>query len=453
MKRNHHWHKRPITRRDFLAQGLIDLCAVSMGPTLVGSLVGQVARADGSRSILPTLVFDLVGGAGLPGNFLVGGAGGAEDLLKSYDVLGWNPHASASYDTSMGLPMAVVGQIRNGILQTTTPEARAKLRFSGLCHRGQDDSPTNTLSPISLFGKAGYSGKFINRALGILNTVSGGNSAVFMPESVFEPIFVQSVGDLNRLVGLSGGLLKIGLKHLEKIARTGREIGRHQVQKYESSPEGMKLKAMIDESFKTNAELAANPVNVDPRKDPVMQAVYGISASSAENARDVVVASIVFNALKENSGPGVIAIGGCDYHSGSNQPGDTKDLEIGREIGRAVQAAHRFGVPLFLHLITDGGVVAVPGTRNWGGDSGVRSMSVVGYYHPSQNPQLKTQGGHYTEFQAASTETLIGSDPGKATAVAFANWLNLQGRLSEFPQFIPEGVISQPQLKDYLMWG
>src|SRR5262249_35999403 len=95
-------HPRPVTRRQFLAQGLIAGSAFVIAPSLVGLLRASAARADvlacdvgfSPTGRIPFVVFDLAGGANTAGsNVLVGKQGGQLDLLTQdgYSLLGTPP--------------------------------------------------------------------------------------------------------------------------------------------------------------------------------------------------------------------------------------------------------------------------------------------------------------------------------------------------------------------------
>ena len=156
--------------------------------------------------------------------------------------------------------------------------------------------------------------------------------------------------------------------------------------------------------------------------------------------------------LKGQSGPGVISIGGCDYHDGTQTAGDTKDREIGIEIGRAVEYAHKIQVPLMIQVITDGGIYPREGSRTWQGDSVDTCMSVVGYYRPDAAPKyIRQQVGAYTNTQGADQSTIVGANPLFAAYGVFANYLQAAGRLGEFQKIIP-GVFSDQQLQSLLIF-
>src|SRR5262245_46199636 len=96
----HESHKRPTTRRDFLAQGFVTGGATLIAPSLLGSLMNpQVASAlspdisaeavnickiTSGAGKIPFIAFDLAGGANIAGsNVLVGKAGGQLDAIST----------------------------------------------------------------------------------------------------------------------------------------------------------------------------------------------------------------------------------------------------------------------------------------------------------------------------------------------------------------------------------
>ena len=78
----HEHHRRPLTRRDFLAQGLLTGAALVASPSLFG-LFGKRGEAwaqaascglSSGAGRIPFVCFDLAGGANVAGsNVLVGG--------------------------------------------------------------------------------------------------------------------------------------------------------------------------------------------------------------------------------------------------------------------------------------------------------------------------------------------------------------------------------------------
>ena len=135
----HQNHKKPVTRRDFLAQGFLTGSATVMAPSILGLLLNpRVARAlspdiDALKALcnitagagkIPFICFDLAGGANIAGsNVLVGQQGGQLDLLSTagYSKLGlpgnMTPASSTTnfVDTAMGLAFHTDSAFLRGI--------------------------------------------------------------------------------------------------------------------------------------------------------------------------------------------------------------------------------------------------------------------------------------------------------------------------------------------------
>ena len=122
----HESHKKPVTRRDFLAQGFTTGAATVVAPAVLGALLGsrkaQAALANDIRFLadpannicniqqgagkIPFICFDLAGGANIAGsNVLVGKEGGQLDFLSTqgYSKLGLPGTMPVSY-THLTLP-------------------------------------------------------------------------------------------------------------------------------------------------------------------------------------------------------------------------------------------------------------------------------------------------------------------------------------------------------------
>lgn len=432
-------HSRPATRREFLSMGLTSFAAIAAVPspwTFVRSLVQESECGGSTKKFIPFLVFDCAGGAALPANFLVGGMGGPKDLLKTYDQLGWNPVVTG-IDESFGLPMAKgVSKILAGLVESSSQNARDNLRMGSFCHRAQSDSSENLLSAAGLVAKLGYRGEHLSQSLGIMNSVSGGNSQMGLAPETFRALYLPHIDTLVNAVGVSSqsALSALSKNQLKQLFATGSKISSLQLESSGDSATGALLSKLTTCSYEENGKKAGG-LAVDPRLDPVFQAVYQINQESQGNTESVIAAGVVRSVLKGISGPGVITIGDCDYHDGTQTKGDSRDRVIGIHIGRALQAAYELKRPFFFQLITDGGCSNTPGTRLWVSDANEKCMSVIGYFNPTgPAKQRQLQIGHYTEGQGAEPTAVggMGSNPLKAAACAFANYLSLQTSPSEF---------------------
>lgn len=419
-----------LSRRELLARGVIGLSALSFLPLWQRQALGM---AEEAAKGVPFLVFDLAGGAALPGNFLAMSQSG--DLLKNYDVLGWNPHEAGALDTSFGIPLSVkMSKLREGLYANTSPEARAGLRLSSFAHYSQDDTFENMTSAAGLVSQLKTSqGRHLRQGVGTETTLSGGKTAAPGQSDALKPQRVATVADLVEALSFGPAFRGNDAKVTASVSALSRELTEAQLDglgEYEGSEE---LVAKADALYRKSAAYHAGIPESDPRGVDSFQKLYNISPTTAINDPAAISATIVMNVLNQATGPGVITIGGCDYHDNNQTNGDAKDLEVGVQIGRAVEAAHRLKRPLFFQILTDGGIYADKGTRIWKGDAGDKSMTVIGYYDPVSPVKVKhLQVGHYTESQGAERKTLLGGETKRVAYAVFANYLHVTNQLGEF---------------------
>ena len=448
-----------VTRRDFLASGLLSFGAIAALPYFGGMgrswAAGQSCGGPQAGTSLPFLAFDMAGGGSLPGNFLVGKRGGAQDLLTSYATLGWNPKESGALNMDFGLPMsAKYSQLLQGILQTASAGARANLRMGSFCHVSAFDTTSNPLNAGILVLKSGSRGAYISNGLGLENSLSGGNSAAAGESPLYKPVAVNSVDTILGSTSYGGAAFaEAGIERVKAMAEGAQDLGRIQSDMFAKRPGGPALADASVCAYGKSLEFISGVQGLDPRLDPIAQAVYQIAQNTSASDMNAVAAGLTMNAIDGFSGPATWVLGGCDYHDGGYSTGDAKDLEIGQQIGRAVEFAFRRGRPLFFQLLTDGGNSSGDNTRDWVADSGERTMTVIGYFDPKGPAKMiREQVGQYTNGEGADTTSLIGNDPALVAHAVFANYLNLSGRLGEFATYAP-GVFANPgQLESVLIF-
>lgn len=451
---NHHLN----SRRDFLSHGLIAFSAVTTPYGLLARSLKKIAEDCGGtqdNTMIPFQVFDMAGGAALPGNFLVGKQGGPEDLLASYDLLGWDPREAGALDSTMGIPLsAKYSRFLAGLLSTTTEATRANFRMGSICHFAQDDVSSNQLNAATLVLKAGLRGSYITNGLGISDSVSGGNSRSVYESAALKPVFVKTLSDLFKSTSYGGNALgQVGLANLKVLAEAGVELSRLQKSYYLDQNGGSEIENLTQCSYEKSLSFVSGVQGLDPRTNTLAQQVYGISQNTPVEDMNAVAASLSMNTLLGNSGPSTWTLGGCDYHTGSQAEGDRKDFEMGAQIGRSLQLAFSLQKPFVFQLITDGGCGAQNKTRNWVSDSGDKCMTVIGYYHPQKVPKMiRTQVGHYTDGQGADRTTLVGSSPVMVGYAVLANYLNLCGKLGEFSALAPDVFADSGELESVLLF-
>jgi hypothetical protein len=451
-------HHPLVTRRDFLAQGLVALSATMVLPSAFGrALQGAALECGGSNvsAMTPFMVFDMAGGGALPGNFLVGKNGGPEDLLRSYDKLGWDPRESGALNNDFGLPMsAKYSKILTGILANSSAAARSRLRMGSICHFSQDDTSGNKMNAASLIIRAGFVGTSVANGIGMLDSISGGNSAPVVANLAFKPAIVNSINDILGATNFGGQAFKeVEMEKKRALVEGSIDLSSIQKNDYMGSTDGQILAELSECAYQKSLSFLEAATGLDPRADSLAQSVYQINQNTAVTDRTALSAALSMNTLSGASGPSVLTIGGFDYHGSTQESSDAKDLEFGNELGRAIELAFRMEKPFFFQILTDGGVEGTPGTRRWSSDSGDKGMTILGYYSPKAPPKmLRNQVGFYTDGQGAERTTLIGSEPALVGYAVLANYLNIHGKLDMFKDLAPGVFSSNAQLKSVLLF-
>src|SRR5580704_2987438 len=229
----HQNHKRPVTRRDFVAAGLLSAPAVVMAPAWLAAVLKSgnanalstdmqallaanqcnVPSAAAAISGVPFICFDLAGGANLVGSeVLVGVQGGQSNLLSAagYGRLGvpgsMVPSSSANIDASLGLLWHADGAIKRGILsKATTPATAAGTSGAVFCAESQNDTQSNPHNPMYGIAMAGANGLLLD-LVGTESSVSGGNSMALMQtiNPALQPTVISQPSDATGLVSTGG---------------------------------------------------------------------------------------------------------------------------------------------------------------------------------------------------------------------------------------------------------
>lgn len=463
-------HKFPTTRRDFLKYGVIPFAGQILMPTFLTQLFTNTrafaqsdGRSDPSAGYIPFLIFDMAGGGALPGNFLVGQQGGPEDLCSDYSLLGWNPRASGALDKSFGLPMARnASQLLAGMRQAASPQALANLRMGSFCHFSQDDTSSNQTSALTLIARAGLRGKFLDKGVGVINSLSGANNDVALKETQYKPLFVQSPLDIQNSISHGPAFADSSDDEILSLSRLILNLSREQIKNLSNNEN---LIQSAGNGYLATQAYGKTIAGLDASQDPDVAQVFQLNQRqiiSLNQGGDLksdnhVFGSIVYNVLMGNTGPGALSLGEFDYHDKGQAFADARDREMGIQIGRAVELAYRKKTKFVFALSTDGGVSSKPGERDWQADSNVRSMTVMGFYDPEKAPeQRRLQVGAYTSDGIVNQEhPLMGggadSAPIKVAHAVLANYLSACGKLGEYEK--AGGTFRNEQLDQVLIFG
>ena len=442
-------HKRPVSRRDFIAAGLMTGPATVMAGGLLGLLATRRARAQVALSgdidtlrdgcgiatvgagKIPFICFDLAGGANLAGSeVLIGGKDGQLNFLSTagYAKLGLpgdmvpnNGAGAASFiDTSFGLAWHADGAILRGMLERTSVEARANTNGAVIAARSENDTQNNPHNPMYGIWRAGADGQLLT-LIGSQSSDSGGNSMapLALIDPSVRPTKVDRASDVTGLVdtGELGTLMsqQDAVAVLESMVRLsgGTDIavgGNGKLGRVNLLPDAAAdaaLKEAVRCGYVKAADLAArfgDPASLNPDLDPFIvdptttrgSAIFGRAEyqNDGEFRKTAAVMKMVINGY---AGAGTITMGGYDYHGQGRATGELRNLRAGRCIGACIEYAHRVGMPLMVYVFSDGSLNANSQVDNsadgrgkfmWVSDNQSTANSFFLVYNPGGRPQV-----------------------------------------------------------------
>ena len=411
----HENHKRPVTRRDFVAAGLLSAPAVIMAPAWLAAVLRSgnanalstdmqallaanqcnVPSAAAAISSVPFICFDLTGGANLVGSeVLVGVQGGQSNLLSAvgYAKLGLPgnmlPTSSGFISNALGLLWHSDGAILRGILsKVTTAATAAGTNGAVICALSQNDTANNPHNPMYGIAKAGAKGRLLT-LIGDYSTVSGGYSAAptalidpaLQPTKISQPsdavALVKSgsgtadplaVAVLESVTRISGGTTPYNPSATDPTAAFTGKLARPTVtsagvQFYADPAADANLKNQIRCAYVKSANTADafGSSSLDPTQD--VNIIGGASPiftaadfSDSEFARTATVMKLVLNGY---AGAGTITLGAFDYHDSTRATGETRNFKAGQMIGAVLEYAQRVGSPVMIYVFSDGSVSA-----------------------------------------------------------------------------------------------
>ena len=444
-------HKRPVTRRDFLAAGMLSSSGVVLAPAWLGALLkAQRANAALATDIqnmlapgqcnvptkatgIPFICFDLAGGANLVGSeVLVGQQGGQSNFLSTagYELLGvpgnMVPSSTANIDPSLGLLWHADGAIKRGILSVaTTPATAAGTSGAVLCATSQNDTQSNPHNPMYGIAMANSKGLLLN-LIGTVSSVSGGNSmaptALINP--AFQPTTINQPSDATGLVSTGGASADpLSVAVIESQTRISGGNGAYvsgsepsiggAMSAPSGSTAGVQLLAdpVADTTLKNQvrcqyaksaytADAFGNPAALDPTQDPLIVggATPIFSAAQINSDSDTAATATVMKLVIDGyAAAGTISMGGYDYHDGTRATGETRNFKAGQMIGAVLEYAQRKGQPVMVYVFSDGSLnsnmmpdtsTAGRGKLGWQGDNSSVASTFFLVYSPKGRPPL-----------------------------------------------------------------
>ena len=434
-------HRRPVTRRELIAQGFKLGTGTVVGGSLLSTwftnpaLAAEVALSDDIAAVrdacgiaaqgagkIPFICFDLAGGANFAGsNVLVGQRGGQMDFLSAAgyskqglpaDMAPTTSTAGIQTDDSLGLVFHTDSQVLAGITSKIQPTTAANTNGAVIAARSENDTGNNPHNPMYGIYRAGAAGSLVD-LIGSRNSDSGGNSMA--PASLINlevrPTKVDNPNDVTGLVDV-GDL--VNLMSQEDIVKTMESVYRISDSKLNAIPSlgtlgtlytperDAQLKELLRCGYVKSADLAArfgNPADIDPIADADIVGANGVFSfdefdSDGEFRKTASVMKLVVNGY---AGAGPITMGGYDYHTGDRSTGEVRDERVGKCIGACLEYAARKNMPLMIYVFSDGSVfsngmiddsIAGRGKGVWTGDDQQTACAFFLVYNPGGRAQL-----------------------------------------------------------------
>ena len=447
----HENHKAPVTRRDFIAQGLRTGPAVIAAPAALSLLIasqragamspdleamllpdtqpGGLCNVQAGAGKIPFICFDLAGGANLNGSeILIGQSGNLLNFLSTqgYATLGlpgnMTPNSVNAANTvsgnfvnqEFGAAWHSDGAILRGMQMSTATTTRANTNGFPIAARSENDTGNNPHNPMYGINRVGADGQLLT-LIGSQNSDSGGNSMapIAMIDPAARPTKVDRASDVTGLVdtGELGTLFSnqddaiAVLESMTRLSHMKTDLAQTRL----STSEQNEIRKLVKCGYLKSTYLAdrfRSPAALNPDKDPhiVAQAAQpaGVTPifTTAEYTTDGEfrkTAAIMKMVINGYAGAGTVTMGGYDYHGQGRNTGETRNFRAGRCIGACLEYAARMGKPLMIYVFSDGALSANGAVNNtpegrgkldWASDNQSTAATFVLVYKPGGKPQL-----------------------------------------------------------------
>jgi hypothetical protein len=500
----HEVHKKPVTRRDFLAQGFLTGAATIVAPSLLATVLAPqranalstdietIARAPLGCNIqqgagkIPFICFDLAGGANIAGsNVLVGQQGGQLDFLSTqgYSKLGLpgnmlpNNAVTNFVNTELGLAFHSDSAFLRGILEKTSPGTRANINGAVIPARSENDTGNNPHNPMYGIAKAGARGELLT-LIGSQNSDSGGNSMApaMLMDPANRPTKIDRTSDAAGLAPSSGTSLlpqADTIAAMESMARiSGKKLGDPNTDPVTSNDpvttgltSDLEVKKRLQCAYVKTADTTErfnDPSVINPSLDPLIKGPAGIFSDAEYADREFEKTAAVMKLVVPGlAGAGTISMGGFDYHTGDRSTGELRDLRAGRCIGAVLEYAARRGKPVMVYVFSDGSLssngmvdnsVDGRGKGQWTGDNQQTAAAFFLVYNPTGRPSLLQEGsipatrrqqlGYFRRDGDVETAgSPAANNVNLLVQTVLLNYMALHGEETDFPtRFVGHGL-------------
>ncbi len=510
----HESHKAPVTRRDFIAQGMRTGPAIIAAPAALAMLIGSDnARAmspdleamlgvtecniQAGAGKIPFIAFDLAGGANLNNSeILIGQSGNPLNFLSTqgYATLGlpgnMTPGSANAgsptnnfVNTEFGAAWHSDGGILRGMQASTQVATRANVNGYGIAARSENDTGNNPHNPMYGINRVGADGQLLT-LIGSQNTDSGGNSmapAAMMNPSA-RPTKVDRASDVTGLVdtGELGTLFSNqddAIAVLESMTRLSHAKGDFARTKLAGQADD-DVKKLVRCGYLKSTYLAdrfRTPSALNPNLDPHIVAqtaqpagITPIFTAAEYNADGEFrkAAAIMKMVINGYAGAGTVTMGGYDYHGQGRNTGETRNFRAGRCIGACLEYAARMQKPLMIYVFSDGALSANGmvnntvdgrGKLDWASDNQSTAASIVLVYKPGaagrpalMSPTRMQIGSFSAGGSVVTTSSPAANAVNLLVETVILNYMALHNEHGNFPTLFPSHGLGGSTLRDSL---
>lgn len=446
-------HKKPTTRREFIAAGFSGLAGYLAMPSALSILAKSLnaealecgGGASSSNGILPRLInINPAGGMGIQG--VVVGLDNDENgqLLPTYSAM------SMGKLPPMAQKFGVIWNTGNPFYSAMTNILQKygvldnEVRVINIVNQSTPDTADNKIGVQGMAFKAGFNGD----KLPFLGQ-STRRSGAYLENAVFNdmpfPLNIKSFDTIKNATQIQGGALgSFTAQQTEAVLKAIGKFNARQLAAVSTANGAETLNNLIQCAGIKNLEIikSTGGGGIDPRTNPTISTIWNDRVVNPNNEYDLTnsplnsgylaQAAIIYSSLTSAAGFGSVMLDrSYDYHATALFQSQAADRYVGDMIARTIASAKALNVPCAIVVNSDGSCIsgASDQPNSWNTD-GFDGSHLLFLFRPGGGINLKSgQIGAWGKDQRV--KLVAGLGPGNneqlTGAITMANILKFAG--------------------------